>query len=176
MERRVKESGPPWPDLLLIDGGRGQIAAVEKGLEDAGSPGLFPLAGIAKARDEFGHADRRAGNVADRIFLPGRSNPLPLRQGGPEILFLQQIRDATHRFAITRHRRARSGAAMSGEIMRLPGIGPATARLLWDAFGTFEAMQNATAADLQKIPGIGSTRARALYARLHGLTDVQNKN
>ena len=176
VERRVKESGPPWPDLLLIDGGRGQIAAVEKGLEDAGSPGLFPLAGIAKARDEFGHADRRAGNVADRIFLPGRSNPLPLRQGGPEILFLQQIRDATHRFAITRHRRARSGAAMSGEIMRLPGIGPATARLLWDAFGTFEAMQNASAADLQKIPGIGSTRARALYAHLHGLTDVQGKN
>lgn len=174
--RRVTESGPPWPDLLLIDGGRGQIAAVEKGLEDAGKPGLFPLAGIAKARDEAGHADRRAGNVADRIFLPGRSNPLSLRQGGPEILFLQQIRDATHRFAITRHRRARTGAAMSGEIMRLPGIGPSTARLLWDAFSNFEAMQKATIADLQKLPGIGRTRAEALYAHLHGDTDIQRKN
>ena len=92
------------------------------------------------------------------------------------ILVLQQIRDATHRFAITRHRRARTGAAMSGEIMRLPGIGPSTARLLWDAFSNFEAMQKATIADLQKLPGIGRTRAEALYAYLHGDTDTQRKN
>jgi len=65
---------------------------------------------------------------------------------------------------------------MSGEIMRLPGIGPSTARLLWDAFSNFEAMQKATIADLQKLPGIGRTRAEALYAHLHGDTDTQRKN
>lgn len=116
----VWESGPPWPDLMLIDGGRSQLAVVERALADAGKADFFPLAAIAKARDEAGHADRRAGNVADRIFLPGRSNPLPLREGCAELLFLQNVRDATHRFAIGRHRKARGQAALSGELMRLP--------------------------------------------------------
>ena len=98
MLRRL-ESGPPWPDLLLVDGGRGQLAAIGRALEEAGQKDLFAIAGIAKARDEQGHADRRAGNVADRIFLPNRSNPLPLREGCPELLFLQHVRDTTHRFA-----------------------------------------------------------------------------
>ena len=166
--RRI-ESGAPWPDLLLIDGGRGQIAAVARGLADQGQPALFPLAGIAKARDEEGHADRRAGNVADRIFLPGRSDAVAaFREGSPELLFLQNVRDSAHRFAISRHRRARGKAALEGELTRLPGIGPATARLLWDAFGSIEAMRRASLADLEKLPGIGQAKARGLHARLHG--------
>jgi hypothetical protein len=166
--RRI-ESGAPWPDLLLIDGGRGQIAAVARGLADQGQPALFPLAGIAKARDEEGRADRRAGNVADRIFLPGRSDAVAaFREGSPELLFLQNVRDSAHRFAISRHRRARGKAALEGELTRLPGIGPATARLLWDAFGSIEAMRRASLADLEKLPGIGQAKARGLHARLHG--------
>lgn len=168
VERRL-ESGEPWPDLLLIDGGRGQLASVAKAFEKAGKPGMIPLAAIAKARDEKGHADRRAGNVADRIFLPGRSNPLPLRDGSPELLFLQQIRDATHQFAITSHRKARRSAAFSGELMRLPGIGPATARLLWDKFGNLEAMRKATETELMEIPGIGKNRAKAIKEKLAGI-------
>ncbi|WP_299394888.1 excinuclease ABC subunit UvrC [uncultured Desulfovibrio sp.] len=168
MLRRL-ESGPPWPDLLLIDGGRGQLAAVGKALEEAGRENLFALAGIAKARDAQGHADRRAGNVADRIFLPGRANPLPLREGCPELLFLQHVRDTTHRFAIGRHRKARGGAALSGELMRLPGIGPATARLLWERFGSIEAMRAADEQELQTLPGIGKAKAALLRARLQNL-------
>ncbi len=167
---RRLESGPPWPDLLLIDGGRGQVAAVARALAEAGQDGLFPLAGIAKARDEQGHADRRAGNVADRIFLQGRSNPAPLRDGSPELLFLQHIRDCTHTFAIGGHRRARAGAALSGELMRLPGIGPATARMLWDAFGSTAAMRAATQEDLLRLPGIGKAKAAALQEKLAKLT------
>lgn len=163
---RRLEGGPPWPDLLLVDGGRGQIAAVGRAMAEADRKGLFALAGIAKARDEHGHADRRAGNVADRIFLPGRINPLPLREGGPELLFLQHVRDETHRFAIGRHRRARGSAALSGELLNLPGIGPATARLLWDRFGSLEAMRAADLEQLRSIPGIGERRARAILARL----------
>ena len=168
ISRRL-ESGPPWPDLLLIDGGRGQLAVVERALRDAGNPEFFPLAAIAKARDEEGHADRRAGNVADRIFLPGRSNPLPLREGCAELLFLQNVRDATHRFAIGRHRKARGQAALSGELMRLPGIGPATARLLWETFGSLEAMRAASVDDLRRLPGIGAARAALLHGKLRGL-------
>lgn len=166
---RRLESGPPWPDLLLIDGGRGQLTAVGRALAEAGEEGLFPLAAIAKARDEDGHADRRAGNVADRIFVPGRVNPLPLREGSPELLFLQQVRDATHRFAIGRHRRARRGAALSGELMRLPGVGPATARLLWDRFGSVEAMSAASEAELRELPGVGPARAASLREKLRRL-------
>ncbi len=166
--RRI-ESGPPWADLLLIDGGRGQLGAVQRALREAGKDDLFALAAIAKARDEEGHADRRAGNVADRIFVPNRANPLPLREGGPELLFLQNVRDNTHRFAIGRHRRARQGAALSGELMRLPGIGPATARLLWDHFGSVDAMRAAGVEDLCKIPGIGPAKAALLREKLRGL-------
>lgn len=166
--RRV-ESGPPWPDLLLVDGGKGQLASVMKGIEKAGIKGLFNVAAIAKARDERGHADRRAGNVADRIFLPGRSNPLPLREGSRELLFLQQIRDATHQFAIGGHRKARRAAAFSGELMRLPGIGPAAARQLWDKFGSIEAMRNATEEEIREIPGFGKARAKMVREKLRAM-------
>lgn len=166
---RRLESGPPWPDLLLIDGGRGQLRTIQRALEEAGQPDLFALAAIAKARDEQGHADRRAGNVADRIFVPNRANALPLREGGQELLFLQNIRDTTHRFAIGRHRKARRGAALAGELMRLPGVGPATARLLWDHFGSVEAMCAATQEELRKIPGIGPAKASMLLEKLSGL-------
>ena len=138
-------------------------------MEEAGQKDLFAIAGIAKARDEHGHADRRAGNVADRIFLPNRSNPLPLREGCPELLFLQHVRDTTHRFAIGRHRKARGGAALSGELMRLPGIGPATARMLWEHFGSIEAMRAADEKELQSLPGIGKAKAALLRARLQAL-------
>lgn len=166
---RRLESGEPWPDLLLIDGGRGQLASVAKAFEKADKAGLIPLAAIAKARNENGHADRRAGNVADRIFLPGRANPLPFKEGSPELLFLQQVRDATHQFSIAGHRKARRSAAFSGELMRLPGIGPATARLLWDKFGSLEAMRNASEEDLLSIQGIGKNRAKALRQKLAAL-------
>jgi excinuclease ABC subunit C len=163
---RRLNSGPPWPDLLLIDGGRGQLAAVWRALVEAGRENLFPVAAIAKARNEDGKADRRAGNVGDRIFVPGRSNPLPLREGGPELLFLQHIRDTAHRFVIGRHSRAHRNVALSGELMRLPGIGPATARLLWEKFETVEAMRAATAGELQAVPGIGKAKAENLLKKL----------
>ena len=179
--KRRLEHGEPWPDLLLIDGGRGQLAAVDKVLRaelaaddsteaegDSENSGQLPflLAGIAKARDERGHADRRAGNVADRIFVPGRSNPLPLREGCPELLFLQVVRDAAHDFSIGRHRQARAKQAFSGELQHLPGIGPKTARLLWDHFDSVADMKAATLARLMELPGIGRKKAEAIFESL----------
>ena len=166
---RRLESGPPWPDLLLIDGGQGQVATVARALKDNGQKGLFPIAGIAKARDERGLADRRAGNVADRIFEEGRSNPAPFKEGSPELLFLQSVRDATHHYAITRHRRARAKQALDGELMRLPGIGTATARLLWKHFPSLDAMQKAGEEELALIQGIGRVRAAKIAECLRTL-------
>lgn len=166
--RRI-ESGPPWPDLLLIDGGRAQLATIERALAENGHPNLFPLAAIAKARTVDGRADRRAGNVADRIFLPGRSNPVPLREGAPELLFLQMVRDTAHDFVIGRHRRARNAATLSSELMRLPGVGPKTAKLLWQHFDSLPDMANADEKQLAAIPGIGAAKAKKLRTLLRGL-------
>lgn len=161
-ERRA-EAGPPWPDLLLVDGGRGQVGAVVTGLECGGVDGEFAVAGIAKAAGQPGAGpDRRAGALEDRIFLPGRSNPLPLKAGSQELLFLQRVRDEAHRFVIGRQRRSRGKAMLSSELESLPGIGPKTARLLWEAFGSLDAMRAATLDDLRKVPGLGAKRAAAV--------------
>ena len=164
-ERRIK-SGPPWPDLLLVDGGRGQLAIVARALNEAGVSVCFPLASIAKARTEDGRTDRRAGNIADRIFLPGRTNALNLKPGSPELLFLQMMRDAAHDQAIGRHRKARNKAALAGELVRLSGVGPKTAKLLWDNFDSLAAMAAASEEKLASLPGIGKAKAKFLRQEL----------
>lgn len=166
---RRAAAGPPWPDLLLVDGGKGQIAAVARGFAECGVTGAFTLAGIAKARTEDGRADRRAGNEADRIFLPGRANPLPIAPGSAELFFLQHVRDTVHDFAIGRHRQARTARAMAGELLRIPGVGPKTARLLWEAFGSLAAMAEADVKTLAAIPGVGPHRADILREHLRKL-------
>ncbi len=187
-ERRIA-SGPPWPDLIVIDGGKGQLAAVERvfreqwreqrhepGSGHGSEPGLENsplLVGLAKARDEEGRADRRAGNVEDRLFLPGRSNPVPLRPGSPELLFLQRVRDAVHNYTLGKHRRARTKAALAGELTRLPGIGPELARRLFERFGSLKALAAAPVEELRRVPGVGKNRAAQLRERLRALVETE---
>lgn len=163
--RRAK-AGPPWPDLVLIDGGRGQLAAVERAFAENDAAGLFDLAAIAKTPGEAGSPDRRAGALEDRVFKPGRKNPLPLKPGSPELLFLQRVRDEAHRFVLGRQRLSRKKSFLDSELMSLPGVGPKTARLLWDAFGSIKAMREADAAALAKVPGIGPKTAEKIHEAL----------
>ncbi|SBW09740.1 UvrABC system protein C [uncultured delta proteobacterium] len=164
--KRRAAAGEPWPDLVLVDGGKGQLAAVVRGFAEAGITDAFAVAGIAKARTEDGRADRRAGNDADRIFLPARSNPLPIAPGSPELFFLQHVRDTVHDFAIGRHRKARANRAMAGELLRIPGVGPKIAKILWQHFGSLTAMAETDAATLAAIPGIGPRLAEKLVNSL----------
>jgi excinuclease ABC subunit C len=159
--RRI-EAGPPWPDLLLIDGGLGQLAAVGRVSSAAGLDQTWNLASIAKA-------GRRGGELADKVFRPGRRNPLPLRPGSKELLFLQQIRDAAHRFVITRQRQARERKALDTSLEAIPGVGPRTARLLWDHFPDIAAMTRASLEELTALPGLGPDRARKVYEGLREL-------
>ena len=182
--KRRAEHGAPWPHLLLIDGGRGQVNSVHASfqeffsavhvrdsqsfdLEEGRLP--FVLAGIAKARDEQGHADRRAGNLADRIFLPDRTNPLPVKEGSSELLFLQSIRDATHDFAIGRHRQARNKQGLDAQLLHLPHVGQETAKLLWQHFKSIEEMKKAGVEELMKLPKVGRKKALQLRDSLQKL-------
>ncbi len=162
-KRRV-ESGEPWPDLVLIDGGRGQLAAVERALAEAGRPGFFELASIAKA-------GRRAGELEDLIYRPGRKNPLPLKPGSPELLFLQRLRDAAHNYVLGRQRKSRGKQVLQSELLSLPGIGPKTARLLWEHFDSVDAMLAADPAEIKAIPGLGGKRAERILAALASLAE-----
>jgi len=156
------QSGPPWPDLLLIDGGKGQLEAVSRALAEAGIGNAFALAAIAKG-------ERRSQNeLGDVIFVPGRKNPLALRPASPELLFLQRVRDAVHEFSIGRQRQARRKTGLRSAVLDLPGVGPKTARLLWDAFGSVAAMRAATETELREKTGLGPRRAAAVTAALAG--------
>ncbi|MCJ2164273.1 MULTISPECIES: excinuclease ABC subunit UvrC [unclassified Pseudodesulfovibrio] len=161
--RRRMESGPPWPDLVLLDGGRGQLSAVEKALAECVEDCGWELAAIAKGES------RRAGELGDQIFRPGRKNSLPLRPGSAELLFLQKIRDTAHRFVLGKQRSARKKSVLNSELTSLPGIGPKTARILWDSFPSLEAMLEAARSDISSLPGIGVKRAEMIYLALQGL-------
>ncbi|WP_034621865.1 excinuclease ABC subunit UvrC [Desulfovermiculus halophilus] len=168
VERRIR-SGPPWPDLVLIDGGKGQLSAVHRTLEQAwstqGMPpedrqGSWALAALAKGA-------RRQGELEERVFVPERKNPISLRPGSKELLLLQQIRDAAHRFVLSRQKRSRTRRVLDSRLEKLPGVGPRTARLLWDRFGSVQAMLQADPAQFESIPGIGPHKAKKLHAALH---------
>lgn len=170
-ERRIN-SGAPWPDLLLIDGGRGQLGAVYRVFSEHGLEKELAIASIAKARDEDGHADRRAGNVGDRIFVPGRSNPLNLKAGSPELLYLQHVRNHVHDFSIGRHRQARNNQALVGELNRIPGVGPGLVRELWSHFNSIQEMAAADDTALLAVPGLGRQRLKALREHLALVLDA----
>ncbi len=167
--RRRIQSGPPWPDMVLIDGGKGQLAAVHQvltkewknyaGASNASSSS-WALAALAKG-------SRRKGELEERVFVPERKNPLPLRPGSKELLFLQQIRDAAHRFVLSRQKRSRGKKVLDSNLERLPGVGPRTARLLWDKFGSLQNMLQAAPEQFETIPGIGPSKAHKLHAALH---------
>jgi len=165
--RRV-ESGPPWPDLVLLDGGRGQLSAVENALDECVEDICWELAAIAKG------PSRRAGELEDLIFRPGRKNPMPLKGGSAELLFLQKVRDAAHRFVLGRQRKARKKAVLSSELTSLPGIGPKTARTLWDRFGSLDAMLESSISDIRELPGVGKKKAEQIHAALLGLKKARS--
>ncbi|MFO8032918.1 MAG: excinuclease ABC subunit UvrC [Desulfohalobiaceae bacterium] len=163
LSRRLR-SGPPWPDLLLIDGGKGHLKAVQDTLQeqsqgrDLDGPGRWQLVALAKES----HVQ---GALQDRAYRPGRKNPLQLKPGDKELLFLQRLRDEAHRFVLGRQQKARR-KRMQSSLQDLPGVGPNTARLLWSRFGSLQAMEQANIQELQELPGIGKKKAEHLQQAL----------
>ena len=146
----------PAPDLVLLDGGKGQLSAVLPVFEEMGVGAELPditLRSLAK-RDE-------------EVFQPGRPEPVILRRDSPELHLLQRVRDEAHRFANTYHRKLRGREMTASVLDELPGVGPARKKKILGHFGTPEAFVNASLEELEAVPGLPYRVAREIHARLH---------
>jgi excinuclease ABC subunit C len=147
-----------WPDLLLIDGGKGQVSAVCEVMEDAGVHDV-PVVGVAKGP----HHGREGREV---FHLPG-GREITLPPNSALLFYLQRLRDEAHRFAIGTHRAKRAKSLTTSSLDEVPGIGPNRKRALLMHFGTARAVKGAALDDLEKAPGISSAMARQLYDYFH---------
>ncbi len=150
-------AAPILPDLLLIDGGAGQLSAVRGILQDLGMHQI-PVVAIAKG------PDRDAGR--EWFHVPGRE-PFQLPPRDPVLYYLQRIRDEAHRFAITTHRASRSKALVTSELDEVPGVGAARKRALLNHFGSARGVKQAGLTDLEAAPGINRETARRVYQWFH---------
>ena len=161
---RVQEEDPnretgEWPDLVLVDGGRGQLNAARQILEELGIEDV-PMVGVAKGP----HHGREGREVFH--LLDGRELTLPTNH--PVLFYLQRLRDEAHRFAIGAHRQKRSKAITVSSLDEVPGIGPSRKKALLMHFGTAKAVRNASLDDLQRAPGVSAAVAQTVYDYFHG--------
>jgi len=140
------------PNLLLVDGGKGQLNVALQVLEAFGLGGQVAVAALAKREEE--------------IFLPGRSEPLRLPRASQGLYLLQRIRDEAHRFAIAHHQQRRTRASLASELDSIPGVGPARRRALLKAFGSLERIRAASVDELTAVPGIPRAVAEAIKENL----------
>ncbi len=153
-EETADDTIGPWPDLVLIDGGAGQLSAVEEVMEELDLVGKIPLVGVAKG------PDRDAGR--ERFFMPGKpSFSLPLRD--PTLYFIQRLRDEAHRFAIGTHRARRKKEMVKNPLDEIPGIGPGRKRAILHHFGSAKQASRAAVDDLKAVDGISEAMAQQIY-------------
>jgi len=161
--RLARLESEPLPDLLMVDGGRGQLGVVATALKDA-SLSVDAL-GLAKERDDTGpqpRVKRSGGLKAERVFLPGRRNPLMLYPSSNALLLLQRVRDESHRFAIEFQRKLRLKVGLRSILEELPGIGPAKRRALLRKLGSLRAVREASEEALNEVPGISRRDAATI--------------
>jgi excinuclease ABC subunit C len=149
----------PFPDILLLDGGKGQLNIAVDVIHRLGIEGRFALAAIAKKE-----VDR--GELQDKIYIPNRANPVSFANDEAALLFLQRIRDEAHRFAISFHRQKRKKKAFASDLDGIPGIGPIRKQTLLRHFGSLNAIRAATLEELSALPGMNRKTAEALFHRL----------
>lgn len=148
-ERKRRFSYPPA--LVVVDGGRGQLAQASKVLAELGLS--IPHVGLAKRLEE--------------VYFPDRPDPLHVPRGSESLFILQHVRDEAHRFAVSYHRQKRATRALASPLDDVPGVGPARKRALLKRFGSLTRLRAATADELAEVPGVGPELARAVYEHLH---------
>ena len=140
------------PDLIIIDGGKGQLGRAVDVLNKYGLAGKVPVVGLAKQQEE--------------LFFPNRSDPLMLPRHSQALYLVQRIRDEAHRFGITAHRRKRSKLGLASQLDSIPGIGPSRRKALLKHFGSLDKIRDASLEDLAGLPGMNSAAAESIKANL----------
>ncbi len=154
---RLLEEKRPLPDLVMVDGGKGQLSSAVDALVEIGCPPL-PVIGLAKRNEE--------------IFLPGRREPVVLDRHDPALRMLQALRDEAHRFAISFHRELRNKLIEQSMLDEIPGIGEVRKRQILRAFGSLRALRKASPEEIaEKVPGIGAEIAGKVHDALHKRTE-----
>lgn len=164
LQRRYGKEDPdlPLPDLLMVDGGKGQLNVAISALKEAGKEGAFDVIGIAKK-------DEKKGETQDKIFKPGRSNPLNFTRDEDLLLFLQRIRDEAHRFVISFHRKRRNTQGLISILDSIQGIGSKRKCSLISHFGGIQGIKKASLDDLKAVEGINEKAAESVFNALSKL-------
>jgi len=159
LTRRFKtgEKRNVLPDLLVVDGGKGHLNVARNVLKNEGLQDQVELVSIAKDKE----------NKTDKIYRPGRKNPISLPRHSPVLFFLMQIRDESHRFGIAFHRRLRNKSTLSSELDTIVGIGPSRKKILLKTMGSLAAVKKASRKELAAVPGIGPELAEQLWDHFH---------
>ena len=150
LARRIAEA-KPLPDLMVIDGGKGQLGAALDAARALGQETL-PIVSLAKREEE--------------VFLPAQSEPLRLSRRSPSLKLLQRARDEAHRFAVSYSRKRRAQRTITSELLAIPGIGPSRRRALLERFGSLAGVKTATSAEIAAVPGFSTTLAERILDRL----------
>ena len=153
--RKARKSDAAWkilPDLLIVDGGKGQLGVAVDVLAEFELTEVVPVAGLAKQREE--------------LFLPGRPDSILLPPGSQGLFLVQRVRDEAHRFAITFHREQRGKAAVASQLDAIPGIGPVRRKALLSRFGSIDAIRGASMEELAAVPGMSAAAARQVRENL----------
>jgi excinuclease ABC subunit C len=150
--QKADESFARLPDLLIIDGGKGQLGVAVDVLKEFGLFGRVPVVGLAKQQEE--------------IFLPNQSVPILLPRRSQALYLVQRVRDEAHRFALTRHRVRRGKIGLASQLDAIPGIGPARRKALLRRFGSLEGIRAASLDELANVRGMSRAAAEALKSNL----------
>jgi len=153
------------PDLIVVDGGRGQLAMALTAMAELGIEGVDAV-GLAKMRVQAAARSADIERLEERVFLPGQSNPVILKRNSNALFLLQRVRDEAHRFAITHHRRLRSKRTLYSALDRIPGVGGTRKRALLRAFGSVKRIEEASLEDLLKVPSMNEQVARDILQAL----------
>lgn len=162
--KRGKEESE-LPDLIVVDGGKGQLAMALAAMAEVGVSGVEAV-GLAKDRVQPAARSAEIHRSEERVFLPGQSNPVVLKRNSNALFLLQRVRDEAHRFAITHHRKLRSKQTLYSALDRIAGIGGRRKRALLRAFGSIKRIEAATLEELRKVPSINEKVAREIIESL----------
>jgi excinuclease ABC subunit C len=153
------------PDLLMVDGGKGQLGVAVEVFRELGITEVDAI-GLAKMRTERDPFGEEVSHLAERVFLPGRKNPVVLKSNSTALFLLQQVRDEAHRFAITYHRLLRAKERLGSSLDTVPGIGPARRKALLRHFGSLKRVYAATVEELTQVSGVTPAMAEAIHKQL----------